>query len=159
MKKRILAYLDFLSKAEIEEMSPEELAYFKEDLLRQIEYFQHERLIHLIVTVLFAVLTFMSLMIAVLGENMNAFTWLLSRVPSVPDLWAAWGAIIEKRSYLPACVLDMAAIGQQFGARWFTAGPRSKAGHPHHPLYLKKDVPLDPFTDLTEYLNALEQRR
>ena len=73
MKKRILAYLDFLSKAEIEEMSPEELAYFKEDLLRQIEYFQHERLIHLIVTVLFAVLTFLSLMIAVLGENMNAF--------------------------------------------------------------------------------------
>jgi hypothetical protein len=76
----------------------------------------------------------------------------------VPDLWAAWGSIIEKRSYLPGCVLDMASIGQRFGARWFTAGPRSKAGHPHHPLYLKKDSPLDPFTDLTDYLHSLEER-
>lgn len=89
------------------------------------------------------------------SENMKAFRWLLSGLPFPPDLWAAWGAIIEKRSYLAACVLDMAAIGDHFGARWFTAGPRSKAGHPHHPLYLKKDSPLDPFADLTDYLRSL----
>ena len=89
-------------------------------------------------------------------ENMKAFSWLLSQSITPPDIWAAWGAIIEKRPYLPACVLDMAAIGQQFNARWVTAGPRSKAGHPHHPLYLKKDSPLAPFTDLTEYLNSLK---
>ena len=88
-------------------------------------------------------------------ENMKAFTWLLSNVPSPADIWAAWGSIIEKRPYLPACVQDMAAIGSRFGARWFTAGPRSKAGHPHHPLYLKKDAPLDPFTDLADYLESL----
>ena len=92
------------------------------------------------------------------SENMKAFTWLLSNLSSPPDLWAAWGAIIEKRPYLPGCVLDMASIGRQFGARWFTAGPRSKAGHPHHPLYLKKDSGLDPFSDLTDYLTALEQK-
>ena len=73
-----------------------------------------------------------------------------------PDLWAAWGTIIEKRPYLPACVLDMAAVGKQFGARWFTAGPRSRKGHPHHPLYLRKDATLDPFTDLESYLISLE---
>lgn len=89
-------------------------------------------------------------------ENMKAFAWILSQYPSVPDLWAAWGAIIEKRPYLPGCVLDMAAIGQDFGAHWYTAGPRSKAGHPHHPLYLKKDSSLDPFTDLTDYLYSLK---
>ena len=89
-------------------------------------------------------------------ENMKAFTWLLSQSAAPPDIWAAWGAIIEKRPYLPGCVLDMAAIGRRFNARWFTAGPRSKAGHPHHPLYLKKDSPLDPFTDLTEYLQSLK---
>jgi len=88
-------------------------------------------------------------------ENMKAFSWLLSQFSPVPDLWAAWGAAIEKRHYLPACVLDMAKIGQEFNARWFTAGPRSKAGHPHHPLYLKKNTVLDPFTDLTEYLKSL----
>ena len=92
------------------------------------------------------------------AENMKAFSWLLAQFPAVPDLWAAWGAIIEKRSYLPGCVLDMASIGQRFGARWFTAGPRSKAGHPHHPLYLKKDSSLDPFTDLTGYLHSLEEK-
>jgi len=91
-------------------------------------------------------------------ENMKAFSWLLSRFSSAPDLWAAWGAIIEKRPYLPGCVLDMAEIGRHCGARWFTAGPRSKAGHPHHPLYLKKDAPLDPFDDLTDYLHMLEER-
>ena len=88
-------------------------------------------------------------------ENMKAFSWLLSRCPAPPAVWAAWGAIIEKRAYLPACVLDMAAVGRQFQARWFTAGPRSKAGHPHHPLYLKKDSPLEPFTDLEPYLQTL----
>lgn len=88
-------------------------------------------------------------------ENMKAFSWLLSQFTLPPDLWAAWGSIIEKRPYLPLCVLDMASIAYRSGARWFTAGPRSKAGHPHHPLYLKKDSLLDPFTDLKEYLNSL----
>ena len=90
-------------------------------------------------------------------ENMKAFSWLLSRSASPPDLWAAWGAIIEKRPYLPGCILDMAEIGRHFDAHWFTAGPRSKAGHPHHPLYLKKDAPLDPFTDLDAYLRLLSE--
>ena len=89
-------------------------------------------------------------------ENLKAFSWLLSQLTSTPDLWAAWGSIIEKRPYLPGCVLDMTAVGKQFGARWFTAGPRSKKGHPHHPLYLKKDSSLDPFTDLESYLNSLQ---
>ena len=88
-------------------------------------------------------------------ENMKAFELLLSRYDSEPHLWAAWGAVIEKRSYLPGCVLDMIETGSRFGACWFTAGPRSKAGHPHHPLYLKKDSALDPFTDLDAYLFSL----
>ena len=90
-------------------------------------------------------------------ENMKAFTWLLSQFSAPPDLWAAWGAVIEKRPYLPGCVLDMAAIGQKFGAHWYTAGARSKAGHPHHPLYLRADSPLDPFPDLNDYLLSLKR--
>ena len=88
-------------------------------------------------------------------ENMNAFEWLLSRAPSPPDLWAAWGTIICKRPWLPSCVMDMAEIGRRHGCRWFTAGPRSKAGHPHHPLYLRKDAALDPFPDLENYLRSI----
>ncbi len=86
------------------------------------------------------------------AENLKAFSWVLSGLSSPPAIWAAWGAVIEKRPYLPRCVLDMAEIGRSFDASWFTAGPRSKAGHPHHPLYLKSDSPLEPFTDLIPYL-------
>ena len=88
-------------------------------------------------------------------ENMKAFSWVLSGMKKEPSVWAAWGAVIEKRPYLPSCVLDMVRIGRQFGASWFTAGPRSKAGHPHHPLYLKKDSLLEPFLDLESYLHSI----
>ena len=38
------------------------------------------------------------------------------------------------------------------GAKWFTAGPLLKSGHPHHPLYLKRDTKLLDF-DVNAYLN------
>jgi len=90
------------------------------------------------------------------AENMKAFRYVLAESEDTPTVWAAWGAVIEKRPYLPGCVRDMIRIGEDFHARWMTAGPRSRAGHPHHPLYLKKDTPLEPFSDLAEYLLSLE---
>ena len=88
-------------------------------------------------------------------ENLKAFEWVLSCGEGAPSVWAAWGAVIEKRAYLPECVRDMVAAGERHNAKWFTAGARSKAGHPHHPLYLKKDSVLDPF-DPIEYLDHLK---
>lgn len=90
------------------------------------------------------------------AENLKAFAWALDHAGAGPTVWAAWGAVIEKRPYLPACVLDLAEVGDRFGARWVTAGPRSRAGHPHHPLYLKKDSVLEPFEDLRTYLLSLK---
>ena len=89
-------------------------------------------------------------------ENMRAFAYVLSRVGEGvrPAVWAAWGAIIEKRPYLPACVRDMVTIGERYGARWLCAGAVSKKGHPHHPLYLRKDEQVRSF-DVTAYLNTL----
>ena len=88
-------------------------------------------------------------------ENMKAFEYALSLDQSgAPAIWAAWGTIIEKRDYLPDCVRDMIRIGNSFHAQWFSAGKRSKKGHPHHPLYLRKDSPLDSF-DVDQYLNEL----
>ena len=43
-------------------------------------------------------------------ENMKAFRYVLS-ISANPTVWAAWGAIIEKRNYLPDCVRDMLTIG------------------------------------------------
>lgn len=89
------------------------------------------------------------------AENMRAFDYALSLdKEGAPAVWAAWGAVIEKRGYLPQCVRDMIAVGEKRNARWFSAGKRTKAGHPHHPLYLRKDSPLDPF-DVAAYLEGL----
>lgn len=86
-------------------------------------------------------------------ENMAAFRHVLSLCGGTPTVWAGWGTLIEKRPYLYACLRDMVAVGQEYGARWVTAGKRSKAGHPHHPLYLRADSPLEDF-DLEAYLYA-----
>ena len=83
-------------------------------------------------------------------ENLEAFRYILS-ISQKPAVWAAWGAVIEKRRYLPDCVRDLVALGEQFGARWYCAGAVTKKGHPHHPLYLRKDEKLKPF-DVTTYL-------
>lgn len=89
------------------------------------------------------------------AENMKAFDYALSLDRTGhPSVWAAWGTIIEKRPYLPDCVRDMIGIGNARSARWFSAGKRSKKGHPHHPLYLRKDSLLDPF-DVDRYLDNL----
>ncbi len=89
------------------------------------------------------------------AENMKAFDYILSLDEGgSPAVWAAWGTIIEKRDYLPVCVRDMIEIGQNRNARWFSAGKKSKKGHPHHPLYLRKDSPLDEF-DVAGYVNDI----
>ena len=86
-------------------------------------------------------------------ENLEAFRYVLSISPK-PAVWAAWGTIIEKRDYLPECLRDMLRIGHQYGAQWYCAGAVSKKGHPHHPLYLRKDEKLKPF-DVQAYLAGL----
>lgn len=85
-------------------------------------------------------------------ENMKAFAYALSlSTEERPAIWAAWGAIIETRGYLADCVRDMIKVGESRNAEWFCAGRRSKKGHPHHPLYLRKDSPLEVF-DVDRYL-------
>ena len=83
-------------------------------------------------------------------ENLEAFRYVLS-ISEKPAVWAAWGAIIEKRAYLADCVRDMVSVGQEYGASWHCAGAITKKGHPHHPLYLRKDEKLKPF-DVEGYL-------
>ena len=86
-------------------------------------------------------------------ENLKAFEYVLSISPK-PAIWAAWGAIIEKRKYLPDCVRDMVRLGESYGAAWYCAGAITKKGHPHHPLYQRKDEKIKPF-DVSNYLNTL----
>lgn len=63
MEKRLKRYLEYYRKvAEGEEKIEGERDIFLKNMLVQIAFFQHERLIHLIVTVLFAVLAVLSIL-------------------------------------------------------------------------------------------------
>ena len=87
-------------------------------------------------------------------ENMRAFRYVLERGGAEPAVWAAWGAIVEKRDYLKKCLRDMVNEGNSYNAKWYMAGKPSIKGHPHHPLYLKKDSKIEPF-DMENYLGSL----
>ncbi len=66
MEKRLLDYMAYLKeiseKAESGAFSPEELDVLRKQALVQIGFFQHERFIHLIVTMTFAIATIMTLL-------------------------------------------------------------------------------------------------
>ena len=86
-------------------------------------------------------------------ENLAAFRYVLA-LSQAPVVWAAWGTIIEKREYLKDCLKDMIQAGEEAGAKWVCAGKVSKKGHPHHPLYLRKDELVRPFP-VAEYLESI----
>lgn len=77
-------------------------------------------------------------------ENIEALRYALSLCEQ-PSIWAAWGNIIETRPYLKDCLSDMIAVSLEYNANWYHCGSLSKRGHPHHPLYLRKDELLIPF--------------
>ena len=73
MKKRITGYLRRIDLL-LETAGPDiDWEHEKSEHLRQISFFMHERLIHLIVTALFAVLTFL-----VFLALMNSCSWVLT---------------------------------------------------------------------------------
>ncbi len=81
------------------------------------------------------------------AQNLEAFKYALS-LSADKAVWAAWGNIVMTKPYLIVCACDFITLGKQLGAKWYCCGKISKAGHPHHPLYLKKDEPLVPFDAL-----------
>ena len=69
MKKRLLSYMDYVEKElEKEQLDIDE---FRKELLIQIQFFQHERFIHLIVTVTFAILLMMNFGIFLVTEMLS----------------------------------------------------------------------------------------
>ena len=87
MEKRLKNYLKQMEEMRIEGMSPEERRIRAQALLIQIGFFQHERLIHLIVTVTFAVLTMLAVMLSLELETVAGFllpiTFLILLIPYI----------------------------------------------------------------------------
>lgn len=63
MTKQIRAYLAFLERFFSETHTDEENEQMRAELLRRIKFYQHERLIHLIVTMSFGVFFMLSLIL------------------------------------------------------------------------------------------------
>lgn len=61
MEKRLKDYLQYMEELKIDELTEDERKSMVAKMLVQIQFFQHERLIHLIVTVTFALLTVLSI--------------------------------------------------------------------------------------------------
>lgn len=78
MRKRVLAYLKYMdSLIKMYQDNPEEISQSLDqaikDHLVQIGFFAHERLIHLIVTVTFAILCLMSMAMTVISFSISSF--------------------------------------------------------------------------------------
>ena len=73
--------------------------------------------------------------------------------PSTAQPGALDPTLIEKRPYLPGLMREMVALTREKDIPWVTIGKRSKKGHPHHPLYLRKDAVPEPF-DVEGYLDS-----
>ena len=71
MEKRLIQYLQCMESVKAEKMSENERREAAEKMLVQIQFFQHERLIHLIVTVTFALLLVMVFGLFLLTEIMS----------------------------------------------------------------------------------------
>jgi len=79
-----------------------------------------------------------------LAENIKEISKLINKYEN-PTIWAAWGTLIEKRSYLKQCLSVILKELDDKKCNWITIGCRSKKGHPHHPLYLKVESSIKEF--------------
>lgn len=71
MTKQIRAYLEILERFFAEEHPEEELLAMRAELLQRIAFYQHERLIHLIVTMSFGVFFMLSLAIYLMQSGVG----------------------------------------------------------------------------------------
>ena len=87
MKERILNYMDYIDNLLEENSSDTDYNELIKEHLIQIEFFMHERLIHLIVTVLFALGTFMTIFAYLFLDNIGllllAFLLIVLLVPYI----------------------------------------------------------------------------
>lgn len=77
MTRRLKNYMNYLEKQLHIDLSETEKEELRDDLLIQIGFFQHERLIHLIVTVTFAILALMSALCSFFYQGIGLFALIL----------------------------------------------------------------------------------
>lgn len=66
---------------------------------------------------------------------------------------AAWGDLIQRRSYLKESIRRLYEIAEEYKAKWFRIGNLTKKRNPRHPLYVS-DLKLKSF-GVGEYVDQL----
>ena len=61
------------------------------------------------------------------------------------SLWAAWGNLIDTRTYLRPLLRDIVTLPALSNCSWTSRGQVTKDGHPRHPLYVRNDAPFEAF--------------
>ena len=69
MKKRMVEYSKYAESIINKDLDPEEREIIRQNMLIQIGFFQHERLIHLMVTLSFAILSMITLICVLISDN------------------------------------------------------------------------------------------
>ncbi len=83
-------------------------------------------------------------------QNLFHLEAILQRYPGISIL-AAWGANLEKRKYLTACLQDIDTLSQKYACKWLQIGSLTKKGHPRHPSRTAYSQALSAF-DLGHYI-------
>lgn len=87
MKERIVNYLAYIDDILEKDSDTTDYDKLRREHLVQIGFFMHERLIHLIVTVLFAIGTFMTVFAYIFSENIGllalAFLLIILLIPYI----------------------------------------------------------------------------
>ena len=70
MERRLKNYIEFLKSNNLDNFSREDIERMQHECLIQLGFFQHERFIHLIVTITFALLTLLSIIAELVSGSM-----------------------------------------------------------------------------------------
>jgi len=70
---------------------------------------------------------------------------------------AAWGQLIETRTYLPQMLKGIVSLADASECNWVSIGDLLKSGHPRHPSRARYAWPLQNF-DVGTYLGAVTAR-
>lgn len=81
-------------------------------------------------------------------KNIDVICSLLSKNDTI---WAAWGGLIDKRSYLYKCLEEINKSIEDKNVDWIRYDSLTKQGHPRHPMYKKHEDRFERF-DMEMYL-------
>ena len=83
-------------------------------------------------------------------RNVDELEGVISRF-HITEVWAAWGNLIDIRTYLVECLAMIRPVFR--GLEWVRFGNLTKNGNPHHPLYLRASSDKAAF-DVDAYIRA-----